>query len=222
VDVVSWALAAAVAGLLGALGPRVIAQLPDSLDADDDAPDFQTIAGAKLLSLWLAVGAIALVSVAAVRVPDHLLPAWVILCGAGVWLAYVDGRTRILPTAIIRPLYIALLAVVAAEAWAADDPWVFERALIASAGSFAVYWAFWWIAGRRSPGSFGFGDVRFSAPLGLVLGTVGVWTAPVGIYLGFVVGGVAGLILKARGKGSGFALGPWMLVGAVLGPFFAA
>lgn len=208
--------------MLGALGPWVIARLPESPDAGDDAPSFETIASARLLGLWLAVGAAALASIVSVRVPPHLLPAWVVVCGGGMWLAYIDWRTKLLPTRIVRPLSVAALIVVAIEAWLANDPWIFGRAVIAGAGAFAAYYLFWWIAGLRSPGSFGFGDVRFSAPLGLALGSVGGWTAPIGLYLGILVGGLAGLVFKARGQAAGFALGPWMLLGAVLGPLVAA
>lgn len=215
---VSWALAALVAALLGALGPLVIARLPESPDAGDDAPTFQTIARAPFLSGWLAVGAAVLVSIVALAVPAHLLPAWAVLCGVGSWLAYIDWRTKLLPTRIILPLDAVLVIIVAIEAWFAHAPDILLRGAVAGIVMFCVYWLFWWIAGLRSPGSFGFGDVRFSAPLGLVLGTVGWWAVPVGLYLGILAGGIAGLVFKARGHAAGFALGPWMLLGAVFGP----
>lgn len=209
------------AGLLGAAGPYVIARLPDSADADDDAPSFAAIAGAPFLNVWLAAGAVILTTIAASTVPAHLMPAWAVLCGIGIWLGYVDWRTKILPTKIILPLDALLLALVAVEAWMARDVQILVRGVACGVGMFCVYWLFWWFAGLRSPGSFGFGDVRFSAPLGLVLGTVGWWVAPVGLYLGILIGGVAGLAFKARGHAAGFALGPWMLLGAVLGPIAA-
>jgi leader peptidase (prepilin peptidase)/N-methyltransferase len=215
---VSWALAALVAALLGALGPLVIARLPESPDAGDDAPTFQTIARASFLSGWLAVGAAVLVSIVALAVPAHLLPAWAVLCGVGSWHAYIDWRTKLLPTRIILPLDAVLVIIVAIEAWFAHAPDILLRGAVAGIVMFCVYWLFWWIAGLRSPGSFGFGDVRFSAPLGLVLGTVGWWAVPVGLYLGILAGGIAGLVFKARGHAAGFALGPWMLLGAVFGP----
>jgi leader peptidase (prepilin peptidase)/N-methyltransferase len=214
----SWAVASLVAGVLGALGPYVIARLPDSPDAEDDAPSFAAIAGAPFLSGWLAAGALALVSIVAVAVPAHLLPAWAVVCGVGTWLAYIDWRTKLLPTRLILPLDAVLIAIVAIEAWIAHAPNILVRGAAAGIVMFCVYWLFWWIAGLRTPGSFGFGDVRFSAPLGLVLGTVGWWAVPVGLYLGILAGGIAGLVFKARGHAAGFALGPWMLLGAVLGP----
>jgi leader peptidase (prepilin peptidase)/N-methyltransferase len=211
-------LAAVAAGVLGALGPLVIARLPESPDAGDDAPSFQAIARAPFLSVWLAAAAAVLVLIVARAVPAHLLPAWAVVCGVGVWLAYIDWRTKLLPTRIILPLDAVLVIIVAIEAWAAHAANILVRGVAAGIVMFCVYWIFWWIAGLRAPGSFGFGDVRFSAPLGLVLGTVGWWAVPVGLYLGILAGGIAGLVFKARGHAAGFALGPWMLVGAVLGP----
>jgi leader peptidase (prepilin peptidase)/N-methyltransferase len=119
------------------------------------------------------------------------------------------------------PLYVATLVVVALEAWLSGDPALLARAVIASLIAFGVFWVFWWVAELWRSGGFGFGDVRFAAPLGLVLGTSGDWTAPIGLYLGILVGGVVGMILKARGHDDAFALGPWLLVGAAFGPITA-
>ncbi|HUQ00476.1 MAG TPA: A24 family peptidase [Aeromicrobium sp.] len=214
-----WALAAVGAGALGWLGPFVIRRLPESPDAEPDAPSYPAVAAVPRLSVWLAAGAIALVTIVWIAVPGHLLPAWVALCGVGTWLFYIDWRMQLLPTRLIGPLYVVMLVLAVAEAWGAGDWGILVRAVVASAVAYAVFWVFWWVSGVWRPGSFGFGDVRFSAPLGLALGSVGVGAAVVGLYLGILIGGVAGLVLKSRGRRHGLALGPWMLLGAVLGPF---
>lgn len=217
----SWALAALVAGALGWLGPYVIRLLPPSPDAGEGDPSYQEIAAFPRLSAWLGLGAIVLVTIVAVAVPAGLLPAWVMVCGVGTWLAYIDARTRLLPTRIVWPLFVVSLVVVVAEAWLADDWSVAIRAAIVSALAFSVFWIFWWVGELWRAGGFGFGDVRFSAPIGLVLGSVGGWAPVVGLYLGIIIGGVVGIVMKARGRDDAFALGPWMLVGAVLGPVIA-
>jgi leader peptidase (prepilin peptidase)/N-methyltransferase len=206
---------------LGWLGPYVIRLLPPSPDAEEGDPSYQEIAAFPRLSAWLGLGAIVLVTIAAVAVPAGLLPAWVIVCGVGTWLAYIDARTRLLPTRIVWPLFVVSLVVVVAEAWLADDWSVAIRAAIVSAVAFSVFWIFWWVGELWRAGGFGFGDVRFSAPIGLVLGSVGGWAPVVGLYLGIIIGGVVGIVMKARGRDDAFALGPWMLVGAVLGPVIA-
>jgi len=217
----AWALAALGAGALGWVGPYAIRLLPPSEDAGPETPSYQELARAPRLSVWLALGAVALVTVAASAVPAILLPAWTVLCGVGIWLAYVDGRTNLLPTRIVWPLYGVTLVVVGIEAWLAGEASIVVRAVVASFVAFGVFWVFWWVAELWKSGGFGFGDVRFAAPLGLVLGTGGDWAAPVGLYLGIVIGGVVGIILKTRGRDDAFALGPWLLVGAVLGPLVA-
>jgi leader peptidase (prepilin peptidase)/N-methyltransferase len=214
----SWAMAALGAGALGLVGPYVIRLLPPSPDADADTPSYPVLAGLPQLSLWLGLGAVALVTMVAGAVPSGQLPAWTIVCGVGTWLAYIDWRANLLPTRIVWPLYAVTLAVIVLEAWQAEDWAIALRAVIVSAIAFGVFWLFWWVGELWKAGGFGFGDVRFSAPLGLVLGAVGGWAAPVGLYLGILLGGVVGVVLKARGRDQAFALGPWMLLGAVLGP----
>jgi leader peptidase (prepilin peptidase)/N-methyltransferase len=214
----TWAMAALGAGVLGAVGPYVIRLLPPSPDAELETPSYQALARAPRLNMWLALGAVVLVTVVASSVPSHLLPAWTLLCGAGIWLAYIDARTNLLPTRIVWPLYAATLVVVGLESWLAHDASIVVRGFIASLVAFGVFWVFWWAAELWKAGGFGFGDVRFAAPLGLVLGTGSGWAAPVGLYLGILIGGVVGVVLKSRGRDDAFALGPWLLLGAVLGP----
>jgi leader peptidase (prepilin peptidase)/N-methyltransferase len=158
-----------------------------------------------------------LVTILAVALPLYVLPAWILVCGVGTWLAYIDWRTKVLPTRLIVPLFAVTLFVVTLEAWLAADRFILFRALAASAFAYGSFWILWWLAEQRRTGSFGFGDVRFAAPLGLVLGSVSPWAAPVGLYLGFAVGAVVGLALRARGQREGFAFGPAMLAGAVIG-----
>lgn len=217
----TWALAALGAGALGWIGPYVIRLLPPSKDAGPETPSYQVLAGASRLSGWLAMGAVVLVTIVASAVPAMLLPAWTVVCGVGIWLAYIDARTNLLPTRIVWPLYAVTLVVVAVEAWLTGETSILVRAVIASLVAFGVFWVFWWVAELWKSGGFGFGDVRFAAPLGLVLGTGGDWAAPVGLYLGILIGGVVGIVLRARGHDDAFALGPWLLIGAVLGPVVA-
>jgi leader peptidase (prepilin peptidase)/N-methyltransferase len=217
-----WVLAALVAAGLGWIGRPVMVLLPESPDAPPDAPSPIAISRTPHLGWWLSGAAFAQVVVLAATIPAHLLPAWIIVCGVGTWLAYIDWHTRVLPTRIVVPLYAATAFVILLEAWLVADQRIFVRALAASALAFGSFWALWWVAERRRPGSFGFGDVRFAAPLGLVLGSLGPWAAPVGLYLGFVVGAVLALVLKARGQHEGFAFGPALLAGAVAGAVLSA
>lgn len=211
-----------MAACLGWLGRPVMVLLPESPDAPQYAPSPIAISRVRHLGWWLAGVAFVLVLVVAAAIPVHLLPAWIIVCGVGTWLAYIDWHTHVLPTRIVGPLFGVTAVVILIEAWLVADVGIFVRALVGSALAYTSFWCFWWVAERRRPGSFGFGDVRFSAPLGLVLGSLGPWAAPVGLYLGFVVGAVIGVVLKARGESDGFAFGPAMLAGAVIGAVLTA
>ena len=215
-------LAALLAAGLGWVGRPVMVLLPESPDAAPQSPSPIAISRTPHLGWWLAGTAFVQVAIVAASIPAHLLPAWVIVCGVGTWLAYIDWHTHVLPTRIVAPLFAVAAFVVLLEAWLVADAQIFVRALAASALAFGSFWCFWWIAERWRPGSFGFGDVRFAAPLGLVLGSLGPWAAPIGLYLGFAIGAVLGLVLKARDHQAGFAFGPAMLAGTVVGAVLAA
>jgi len=215
-------IAALMAAGLGWMGRPVMVLLPESPDAEPRSPSPIAISRTPHLGWWLAGAAFLQVVIVAEAVPGHLLPAWIIVCGVGTWLAYIDWHTRVLPTWIVVPLFAVTAFVVLLEAWLVADVSIFVEALAGSAVAFGSFWGLWWIAEQRRPGSFGFGDVRLSAPLGLVLGSLGPWAVPVGLYLGFVAGAVLAAFLKARGHQGGYAFGPAMLVGAVIGAVLAA
>ena len=62
----------------------------------------------------------------------------------------------------------------------------------------------------------GFGDVRLSGVLGIALGQLGWGPLIVGVYSGFLLGGVIGGLLSALRlvDRKGYPFGPFMLVGA--------
>jgi leader peptidase (prepilin peptidase)/N-methyltransferase len=64
----------------------------------------------------------------------------------------------------------------------------------------------------------GDGDVRLAGLLGLYLGWIGLAHIPVGLFLGFLAGSLAGIVALARGGGRKTALpfGPFMAIGAVV------
>lgn len=216
-----WVLAALTAAALGWLGRPVMVLLPESPDAAPSSPSPTTISRTPNLGRWLAGAAFVQTGLLAATVPIHLLPAWIVVCGVGTWLAYLDWHTGVLPKWIVMPLLALAAFVVLVEAWLVADVGIFLRALVGSGLAFGSFWGLWRLAEQRRPGSFGFGDVRFAAPLGLVLGSLGWWALVVGLWLGFAIGAVVALRLKRRDEsvasGRGYAFGPAMLAGAVLG-----
>jgi leader peptidase (prepilin peptidase)/N-methyltransferase len=65
----------------------------------------------------------------------------------------------------------------------------------------------------------GFGDVRLSGVLGIALGQLGWGPLIVGVYAGFLLGGVLGGVLSVLRvvDRKGYPFGPFMLVGALVG-----
>ena len=213
------AIAAVTAALLGAAGPFVIARLPEPPDPADDKVAYAQLARARRLSWWFAGSAAVMAGVAAWRVPPELAPVWVLFAGVGSWLAYVDWRTRLLPFLFVAPMYLATLALVVLGALLLDDWGVLVAAVIGNVVVFAVFWIVYQIGRMFGGGAFGYGDVRLSGVVGLALGALGSAETLTGTYGGFVLGAVGGLVFSRLGwvDRKGFAFGPYMVVGAVVG-----
>jgi leader peptidase (prepilin peptidase)/N-methyltransferase len=238
VPAVGWfwdsAVAATTAGAAaGALVPAVIARLPEPAPEPEPslvpAPDESLFSRpvdrpkepyAQVAALpglgWRTSGASALAAgLVGGAVGWHPALLFLLyLVPVGVALAVVDWRTRYLPTRLIGPSYVVVggLAVLA-SALTAD----WAALLTALAGGVAAYLllVLLWLL----PGGMGYGDVRLAGLLGLALGWLGVPQLALGLYTGFLVGGVAGLVLNRLRVFSArhTPFGPHLLVGALLG-----
>lgn len=137
---------------------------------------------------------------------------------AGVALALVDWRTRLLPSRIVLPA-TGLAILLALGCWLAErDTDALVRAGLGLILARSVLWLLWWF---RSSG-LGFGDVRLAALLGVVLGYVGWGQLLLGLYAGFLFFGVPGLLLAIvrrdrRVLRTAYPLGPFLLLGALAG-----
>lgn len=198
------------------LGPWLLRRIPEpELDEGQTKPLYAALAGRRA-ALWCGLlGAVA-GGLLGWRIGwSAPLPAWVVLAVAGAVLGYIDIRTRYLPSAIIWPTYAAV-AVLLVLASVVERDWdALLRAVIAGVVTFALFWVMWWIY----PSGLGFGDVRLSGLLGGALGWLGWAEVIAGVYGGFLLGAVLGLLLVAVKvfDRKAFAFGPFMLVGALLG-----
>jgi leader peptidase (prepilin peptidase)/N-methyltransferase len=79
-------------------------------------------------------------------------------------------------------------------------------------GTFLLLWLVY-------PAGMGYGDVRLSGVLGLALGFAGWGPLIVGVYAGFLLGGIGGSLLTALRivDRRSYPFGPFMLLGAVVG-----
>jgi leader peptidase (prepilin peptidase)/N-methyltransferase len=140
------------------------------------------------------------------------------LVPVSVALAVIDWRTRLLPRLIILPALAGSVVTVAAS-WALGGfdggSVTVVRTLVAGAAAFLAFFVLWFVY----PRGMGFGDVRLSALLGLVLGYLGWSEWVVGLYGGFLLGAVIGgvlSLLKVVDR-KGYPFGPFMLLGALIG-----
>jgi leader peptidase (prepilin peptidase)/N-methyltransferase len=220
---VTVVLAALAAALIGAVGPRVMRRLPEpEPDPEDDEvkPLYTDIADARLLAVWLAVGSAPAAALVAWQVPAELVPAWVLFCGVGSWLTYIDLRTRYLPFLLTVPLHLGVLLLVVLAAVLMDDWDVLVHGLVGNGVVFAAFWLIHFLGWLFRSGSFGYGDVRLGAIIGLALGALGSQPTFVGTYAGWVLGAIFGVvhtIRTRRGARSSYAFGPYLVIGAVIG-----
>ena len=224
-SIVGALVAGVLAGALGILVPRLIASVPEPAAPAADKEPYADIAARAGLARSSAV--ICAVIGALVGAATGL--AWpllflVPLVPVGVALALIDWRTRLLPTRIIATTYLVLVPLVVIAALASGEPRLLLRAGIGWAVLGGIYVLLWLVY----PAGMGYGDVRLSGILGIVLGYLGWGELVLGGWSGFLLGGVGGLVLVALKvidkKHNPF--GPWMLIGAlvgiVAGPAFAA
>ncbi|HET7684195.1 MAG TPA: A24 family peptidase [Marmoricola sp.] len=211
-----------VAAALGALVPRLVAAVPEPEPAPDDEPPenpkrlYAEIGASPGLAWKAAVASgVAAGLMGLVLGWDWRLLPLVALTPVGVALAVIDWQTTLLPTRLIAPSYVLTGVLVLLAAVLMQDRDVAIRGLVGWLAAFAFFLLLWFIY----PRGMGYGDVRLSGVLGMVLGQVGYATLLVGIYAAFVIGGVGGLLLSVLRivDRKRFPFGPFMLVGAVIG-----
>src|SRR5262249_7302703 len=130
-------------------------------------------------------------------------------------LAVVDWRTRLLPTYLIAPTLIALVVLVLIG-WAVTRD---GDAVLRAGVGVAVFGGFYALLWVIYPRGLGVCDRRPCGAPRLALGWIGWGALLVGLYGGFLLGGVlGGLLALARiVERKGFPFGPFMLLGAVIG-----
>jgi leader peptidase (prepilin peptidase) / N-methyltransferase len=145
---------------------------------------------------------------------DPALPAYLYLTAVGLALALIDLDHKRLPDALTLPSYPVLAVLLGAAALlGAGGSW--PRALLGAAGLFAVYFALC----LAYPAGMGFGDVKLAGVLGMATAWLGWGEWTVGLFLGFLLGGLAGVVLVLSGRGgrkTALPFGPFMLLGALV------
>ncbi|MGD9701604.1 MAG: A24 family peptidase [Acidimicrobiia bacterium] len=143
------------------------------------------------------------------------LPAYLVLAAFLVALSFIDLDTQLLPRRIVYAAGACGIGTLALAAVLDDQPERLRWAAIGAAGALVAFLAIY----AAARGGFGFGDVRLGAVLGWYLGWQGLPFAPVGIFLGFVLGATVGIVLMAVGKAgrrTAVPFGPFLASGAFL------
>ena len=219
-DLTLVAVSFVVAALLGAAGPAVMRRLPEPPKPDDDKISYAVLADSRLLLPGLGLAAGIMAAVVATRIEHaELMPVWIVVAGVGAWLAFIDWHTRLLPFALVAPTYLVTAVLVGLGALMLGDVRVFLDALVANIVVYVIFRVMYWLADRFFGGAFGYGDVRLSGVLSLALGSLGASETVVGMYAGFILGAVLGVLLSRLRiiDARGYAFGPYMVVGAIIG-----
>ncbi len=146
---------------------------------------------------------------------DPVLPAYLYLAAVGLALALIDLDCKRLPDALTLPSYPIAAGLLTAAAVLGSDSGELVRALLGGLAMFAVYFVLCF----AYPAGMGFGDVKLSGVLGLYTAWLGWGAWAVGLFLGFLTGGVFGLALIALRRGgrkTAVPFGPFMLLGVLV------
>lgn len=147
---------------------------------------------------------------------DPVLPAFLYLAAVGIALALIDIDVKRLPDVLTLPSYPVVGVLMGVAALTGSDSGDVVRAPLGGAAMFAFYFALCF----AYPAGMGFGDVKLSGVLGLATAWVGWGAWAVGLFGGFLFGGLWGIALilaKRGGRKSKVPFGPFMLAGALLG-----
>lgn len=146
---------------------------------------------------------------------DWSLVFWVPLVPVGVTLGYIDWHTRLLPSDLVRPAYVIAVVGVVVAAVGSSDYGDLERAALGWLVAGGLYGLLWFVY----PPGLGFGDVRLAGVIGITLGYLGWGPLLVGLYGGFLLGGVIGALLRVSRvvRQRHVPFGPFMLVGVLVG-----
>lgn len=142
--------------------------------------------------------------------PGFLLFAWTLLV-----LAVIDAGTRRIPNRLTYPLTPTLLVLLGGAALLHAQPGWALRALL---GGFIAFGLLLSMA-LVNPRGMGMGDVKLAAFIGIGLGYLGWDHLLLGVFAGFLLGGVVAsalLIGQARGRKDAIPFGPYLAAGAIV------
>jgi leader peptidase (prepilin peptidase)/N-methyltransferase len=146
---------------------------------------------------------------------DLVVPAYLYLAAIAVALTLIDIDVKRLPNALTYPSYPVVLGLLALD----GRPHLLLRAALGGAAMLAWYFLLVLVY----PAGMGLGDLKLSGVLGMATGYLGWGAWAVGLFGGFLLGGVFSIALVVAGRGgrkTKIPYGPFMLGGALLAVFW--
>jgi len=142
------------------------------------------------------------------------LAAFAVLFAALVAITAIDIELRLVPKRIVWPAFGAGVVLLGGASAVVGNLRLMADALGGALVAFSILFLIHLI----SPRGMGFGDVRLAALLGLFLGWLGPAHVGLGLFLGFVSGGLAGIAALALGRSRKSALpfAPFLALGTVV------
>ncbi|MER5951198.1 A24 family peptidase [Streptomyces sp. NPDC001904] len=163
--------------------------------------------------LATALACLALAASTGLR-PELLV--WMLILPWGVLLAVIDVRVHRLPDLLTLPLAAAAISLLGVAALFPGAGGSWQTAVLGSLSMSGLFLLMFLI----SPKAMGFGDVKLSLALGGVLGWYGWGALLVGLFAGYLIAAIHGIVLMVRGKASrstALPFGPALLAGTLVG-----
>lgn len=142
--------------------------------------------------------------------PELFAYSW--LAAISVPLSAIDWRIRQLPTRLIWPGGLVLVALFGVAAAVNRDAYPLMRSFAGMVVLLAFYGAIYFLR----PGELGGGDLRLGGLLGLALGWIGWIDVLAGTLLGWLAAAIAVIALRAVRRieaGRDVPLGPFLMIG---------
>ncbi|WP_262388042.1 prepilin peptidase, partial [Streptomyces parvus] len=149
------------------------------------------------------------------------LVGWLVLAPGAVLLAVVDRRVHRLPDVLTLPLAAAAVLLLGGAALLPGHAGSWTSGLLGGLTLGGFYLLLFLI----NPNGMGFGDVKLALALGVALGWYGWTVLFLGGFAGFLFGAAYGLalvLLRRAGRGTGIPFGPFMAAGALTGVLLGA
>lgn len=218
----AYALFAAAGAIVGLLLRRALRRGAYRRDAERGAPArdpswlIPTLAVAWPLLAATAAGNRSDAS-EAVTLPLTVLPLYLAASIPLAWLAAVDLDVHRLPNAVTLPGLLIGPAALVALALGSGDPAGAGRAALGALAGATAYGLLYVVGRLGGHAGLGLGDVKLAGCLGPWLAYCGWWRLAIGVYLGLLIGGLAGtalLLARRVGRSQPVAHGPAMALGA--------